>query len=346
MSVRFVNNFSAELTAGIDSDDTTLSFAAGVGDAFRAKLGSALGSDHVYITVYNAGGDVEYMKVTATSGDDFTVVRGQDNTTARAWLSGDMAAVRPNAAALQEAVSLPTDLARSGINLDITEMRGLEVPLSVDQGGTGVDTYAELLTALGISYPLPVSIGGTGVTNLTALKTAMGLVPGTNVMAYVTPGTAGNVLTSDGAGNWASSPAATGLVALTAQTAAGTYLDFTIPATAKRITIALKGVAATGLGTNLLYVRLGDAGGIETSGYVSDDSSYFELGESTAGMSGVLSVVKQDGNTWCLGGSTIGSTLGTVAVAGYKTLSDTLTTVRLGVSSGSLNGGSVNVLYE
>ena len=345
MSVRFVNNFSAALTAGIESDDTTLSFAAGVGDTFRDKLGTALGSDHVYATLYNAGGDIEYVKITATSDDDFTVVRGQDNTTARAWLAGDMAACRPNAAALQAAVSLPDNLAHSGINLDITEMRGLEVPLSVDQGGTGVTTYAALLAALGITLPLPVTSGGTGVTSLSALKTAMSLTPGTDVMAYVAPGTAGNVLTSTGSA-WASSPSATGLVALTAQTAAGSYLDFTIPATAKRITIALKGVAATGLGTNLLYVRLGDAGGIETSGYVSDDSAYFELGESTTGMSGVLTLVKQDGNTWCLGGSTIGSTLGTVALAGYKTLSDTLTTVRLGVSSGSLGGGSVNVLYE
>lgn len=197
MSVRFVNNFSAALTAGIDSDDTTLLFAAGVGDTFRAKLGSALGSDHVYITVYNAGGDVEYMKVTATTGDDFTVVRGQDNTTARAWLSGDMAAVRPNAAALQEAVSLPTDLARSGINLDITEMRGLTTPLSVLQGGTGS-------------------------TSLAALTTALGVKVGTDVMAHVAPGAPGNVLTSvDDA--WVSSPPATPVALSTAAGAAPSY---------------------------------------------------------------------------------------------------------------------------
>lgn len=169
MSVRFVNNFSAALTAGIDSDDTTLLFAAGVGDTFRAKLGFALGSDHVYITVYNAGGDVEYMKVTATTGDDFTVVRGQDNTTARAWLSGDMVAVRPNAAALSEAVSLPTDLARSGVNLDITELRGLTTPLSVAQGGTGVASLAALSTLLGIpdiEADIIALISATNVSNL------------------------------------------------------------------------------------------------------------------------------------------------------------------------------------
>lgn len=344
MSVRFVNNFSAALTAGIASDETTLPFAAGVGDAFRAKLGTALGTDHVYMTLYNAGGDIEYVKVTATSGDDFTVVRGQDNTTARAWLSSDMMACRPNAAALQEAVSLPDNLAHSGINIDITEMRGLEVPLSVLQGGTGVTTYAALLAAIGITLPLPVTSGGTGVTSLSALKTAMSLTPGTDVMAYVAPGTSGNVLTSNGSA-WASSPSATGLVALTAQTAAGTYLDFTIPATAKRITIALKGVSAAGIGTQTFYVRIGDAGGIETSSYVGASSSYFTLGEGN--LSGLLIFAKQDGNTWCLGGTLYGVTTEIPpAIAGYKTLSDTLTTVRIGVASGDFMAGSVNVLYE
>jgi microcystin-dependent protein len=142
MAVRFVNNFSAALAAGVSSVDTELTFAAGVGDIFRTKLGSPLGTDYLYLTVYNSGGDVEYVKVTATASDDFTVVRGQDNSTARAWLSGDMVACRPNAGALQEAVSLPTDLARSGVNLDITELRGMTVPLSEAQGGTGSATGA------------------------------------------------------------------------------------------------------------------------------------------------------------------------------------------------------------
>ena len=137
MAVRFVNNFSAALAAGIDSVETVLTFAAGVGDAFRLLLGSPLSTDHIYLTLYNSGGDIEYVKCTSTSGDEFTVVRGQDNSTARAWLADDMVACRPNAAALEEATSIPTDLAHSGINIDITELRGLTTPLSKDQGGTG-----------------------------------------------------------------------------------------------------------------------------------------------------------------------------------------------------------------
>jgi microcystin-dependent protein len=159
MAVRFVNNFSAALAAGVSSVDTELTFAAGVGDIFRTKLGSPLGTDYLYLTVYNSGGDVEYVKVTATASDDFTVVRGQDNSTARAWLSGDMVACRPNAGALRDAVSLPTDLARSGVNLDITELRGLRsLPTDLARSGVNLD-----ITELrGMTVPLSEAQGGTG----------------------------------------------------------------------------------------------------------------------------------------------------------------------------------------
>lgn len=190
MAVRFVNNFSAALAAGIDSVETVLTFAAGVGDAFRLLLGSPLSTDHIYLTLYNSGGDIEYVKCTSTSGDEFTVVRGQDNSTARAWLADDMVACRPNAASLQEATTIPTDLAHSGINIDITEMRGLTTPLSP-------------------------TLGGTGVVSLAALKTAMGLDIGVNVSAYVAPGASGNIQVSNGTAWTSQSPALTELAETT-----------------------------------------------------------------------------------------------------------------------------------
>lgn len=342
MSVRFVNNFKAPLATGIASDDTEIPFPSGYGDTFRAKLGTDLGTDHVYMTLYNAGGDIEYVKVTATDDDDFTVTRGQDNTTARAWLAGDMAACRPNAAALQEAISLPTDLAHSGINLDITEMRGLTTPLSVSQGGTGVTSLSALLAALGVTFPLPVANGGTGVTSLSALKTAMSLTPGTDVMAYVAPGTSGNVLTSNGSA-WTSAAPTSILTSATAQaTTSGTAQNFSIPSWVKRITVMFKAVNASSVGH--VYIQLGDSGGIETSGYVGNSSSYFDLSTSIAGVSGVVTLCKENGNTWCAFGLISGSD-GDGIIAGHKTLSDTLTTLRVGTGSG-FAAGEVNVMYE
>lgn len=158
MSVRFVDNFHAALSVGIDSVATNISFAAGTGDIFRDKLGAPLSTDHIYGTLFNAGGDIEIVKITATADDDFTIVRAQGVTTARAWLAGDVLSCRPCAPALSEAVSLPTDLARSGINIDITEIRGLTTPLSAAQGGTGFATLPELYTALGIATAISAAV--------------------------------------------------------------------------------------------------------------------------------------------------------------------------------------------
>jgi hypothetical protein len=332
MSVRFVNNFSAPLAAGIDSAETTLSFAAGVGDSFRDKLGTALGTDHVYMTLYNAGGDIEYVKVTATSGDDFTVVRGQDNSTARAWLSGDRMACRPNAAALQEAVSLPTNLAHSGINIDITEIRGLEVPLSAGQGGTGVTTGLNSLPS-----------GATGVT-----PTAGDSTTKLATTAFVTPAISA-AISAAAATTTAEIAAAVDdlpvLTPLTAQTASGSSIDFSIPAGTKRITIALAAVHVAGM-----YVALGDSGGIEASGYVGTYGfgTHFRLASdsSSYGATGVITLVNLTGNTWCLGGNVVFDSAPAHASAGYKALSGALTTVRVGAAFGSLGGGNVNVLYE
>ncbi len=344
MAVRFVNNFRAPLAASVDSDDTTLAFPAGYGDLFRAKLGSALGTDHVYGTVFNSGGDIEIVKITATVDDDFTVVRGVDGTTSKAWLAGDYMACRPCAASLSEAVTLPTDLARSGVNLDITELRGLTTPLTEQQGGTGVTTYAALAAALGISLPWSASSGGTGVTSLSALKAAMSLTPGTDIMAYVAPGTSGNVLTSNGTA-WTSSAPTSVLTSGTAQaTTSGSSVDFSIPSWVKRITISLNGVSHSGV----CGIRLGDAGGVETTGYASyTATNYFLLGVTST--SGAVVLTKENGNTWCASGSILATDSESAqylqAVAGYKTLSDTLTTVRI-MANGIFSAGEVNVLYE
>ena len=53
----------------------------------------------------------------------------------------------------------------------------------------------------GLNTPLVVAQGGTGVASLTAASVLVGA--GTGNVAFVAPGTAGNVLTSAG-GNWTS----------------------------------------------------------------------------------------------------------------------------------------------
>ena len=108
--------------------------------------------------------------------------------------------------------------------------------LSATTGGSGAGTVTSVaLTApaaftvtgspvtstgtLALSYsgtPVPVSSGGTGTSTLTANSVVLG--NGTNAVQLVAPGTAGNVLVSDGT-TWNSGPNAGTTTAL----AIGTY---------------------------------------------------------------------------------------------------------------------------
>jgi hypothetical protein len=154
------------------------------------------------------------------------------------------------------------------------------------------------------------------------------------------------------------------LVSGTAVSATGTAVDFTgIPSWAKRITVMLSGVSTNG--TSNWLIQLGDSGGIEVTGYDSG-VSFAQTGNltgaanSTAGLlltisfgaaqkaSGQIILTKIDGNTWV---SSV--TLGTDTTYNYfgggtKTLSDTLTQVRITTVNGTdtFDAGSINILYE
>ena len=148
-------------------------------------------------------------------------------------------------------------------------------------------------------------------------------------------------------------------------TTSGTSIDFTgIPSWAKRITVMLNGVSTNGTSSWLL--RLGDAGGFETSGYIGVSgvlvTSSLGSSSSTAGFlltgtgpeqaavysgASVLNLV--GGNSWthfgCLGSTTTDRSF---CNSGSKALSDTLTQIRLTTVNGTdtFDAGSVNIMYE
>jgi len=149
-------------------------------------------------------------------------------------------------------------------------------------------------------------------------------------------------------------------VTLTNQTAP----DFTsIPSWVKRITIVLNGVSANATGAWLL--QIGDAGGYETSGYAGSGDSWasapnaslwsgsgFRLNQTTTTAAtvtnGIATLVLLGSNTWVfqfVGGNTNAGALN--LSAGAKTLSDTLTQIRLYVDGTiQFDAGSINILYE
>jgi hypothetical protein len=147
-------------------------------------------------------------------------------------------------------------------------------------------------------------------------------------------------------------------VTLTTQT----EVDFAIPSWATVIGMTFSGLSISG--TDNIMVRFGDAGGIEASGYLGAGIEIATAGNAAAALTtgmglsvsvtagdfqhGVFIAVKQSAsaNTW-VGFWVVGRTLAAVTLGGSaKSLSDTLTTIRLTVSgTDTLDAGVVNGFY-
>jgi hypothetical protein len=152
------------------------------------------------------------------------------------------------------------------------------------------------------------------------------------------------------------------LTLATAQaTTSGTSIDFTgIPSWAKRVTVMFDKVSANG--SSFFLVQLGDSGGFETSGYESfltaaattvgtdNTTAGFRAGGGNAARSyrGIIQVCLLSGNTWVASGTLNDWAANNAYVSGSKTLSDTLTQVRLTTVNGTdtFDAGSVNIMYE
>jgi hypothetical protein len=149
----------------------------------------------------------------------------------------------------------------------------------------------------------------------------------------------------------------------TAVTASGTSVDFTgIPSTAKRITVMFNGVSSSG--TSNYLVQLGDAGGVENTGYTSRSNSSGAQVTNTTGFLVTQAIaaatdtifgfitcclVNSATNMWCESGviNDVGQNA-CIYSAGGKSLSDTLTQVRITTVNGTdtFDAGTINILWE
>jgi hypothetical protein len=98
MGLKVTNNAFGTLNAGINSSATTIVLTAGQG----ARFPTLSAGDYFYATLIDTSNNLEIVKVTARSTDTMTVVRGQDNTTARAYSTNDRFELRPTAALFNE----------------------------------------------------------------------------------------------------------------------------------------------------------------------------------------------------------------------------------------------------
>lgn len=204
-----------------------------------------------------------------------------------------------------------------------------------------------------------------------------------NATSLILPGAA-NIITaagdsaifrSEGSGNWrciSYSPASGRAITFsptlaTAQAStSGTAITFTsVPAWVKRITLSLVGVSTNGVSNPI--VQIGDAGGLETSGYLGNsclvvdggatDGSQFTTGFGVKSSlaanvlhgSIFLSLVDAATNTWVASGVLAGSNgTNNIFTAGSKSLSATLDRVALTTVNGTdaFDAGLVNIAYE
>jgi len=153
-------------------------------------------------------------------------------------------------------------------------------------------------------------------------------------------------------------------------TTSGTQIDFTIPSGVKEFKICMDQVSMST--TASIDLKLGDAGGVESTGYeqvsswMSDgatgagaltdsqnNTTHFQShpGNRTAAFAwtGLWHFVLMDAaaNTWAASWSLCDQTQNYIVNgAGSKSLSGELTTLQIGTSAGSFDNGSVNIQYD
>lgn len=95
MAVKFTNNAKTTLAASITDVATTATVTDG-------SVFPTLGAGEYFYCTFDDTTNNEIVKVTARSGNTLTIVRGVDNTTARAFSSGDAAELRATAGLLTD----------------------------------------------------------------------------------------------------------------------------------------------------------------------------------------------------------------------------------------------------
>ena len=140
-------------------------------------------------------------------------------------------------------------------------------------------------------------------------------------------------------------------------------IDFTgIPSWVKRITVMFNAVSTSG--TSVPLIQLGDSGGVETTAYSAGSGiigtssaagAVYTAGFGTGGslaantISGSATLTNIGSNIWsCQGVIAFVTSNGAAMFGGVKTLSDTLTQVRITTVNGTDNfdAGTINILYE
>jgi len=171
MTQLFKNNATGSLASAISNSETLLALATGHGARFPAISGA----DHFMLTLVSLDGNGneaawEIVRVTARTNDSFTVVRGQEGTSAVAWSVGTRVELRVTAGTLDSF----TD----------TEQAAAAAPVQSVFGRTGAVALqsSDVTTALGFT---PENAASKGVAGGYASLDGSGLVPASQLPSFV-----------------------------------------------------------------------------------------------------------------------------------------------------------------
>lgn len=265
----------------------------------------------------------------------------------------------------QETANSAANQSTAGLQTQITAATNTANNANTTANTANATANAANTTANGIA-----GTANTALTTAQAAETTANGIAATANTALANSNTA--ISTANAAVTTAN--AAARIVRETVKTATGTSVDFTsIPSWVKRVTIIVDGVSTTpGNATNVIF-QLGDSGGFETTGYISNsslitktlstgvtqvsayygtDAFYIFWGVASSTRYGTITFTNITGNTWVSNhvfGNVLPDIPGTAHGGGTKTLSGTLDRIRMTTdvaNTDTFDAGMVNIIYE
>lgn len=335
------------------------------GSEIDTEFNNIATADADNMKISDMGSGVETFLTTPSSTNLAAAVTGETGSGALVFATSPTlvtpALGTPASGTLTNCTGLPVSTGVSGLGANVAAF--LATPSSANLAAAVTDETGSGALVLATSPTLVTPV--LGVATATSVNKLAITAPATGSTLAIADGktlTVSNTMTLTGTDStsYDLDSFADSVNLLTAvATTSGTSKDFNIPSGAKEITISFSGVSLSG--TSDLLVQIGDAGGFETTGYVSSTATATGDNSSTAGFvlrlasaTNVayghmhLSLVDAAAFEWVSSHSARVAATTCTTGGGNKALSAELTQVRITTVNGTdtFDAGKANVSYK